>query len=137
MQWMKKYYKVCAKCGHVGRNSYILKWFYVKAESGSEAAKKVRYTSRVKHNKKDAIKEVVEISFDEYKIGKKIQSEDMYFRVHNRQDQKLYCNITQDEIYPEELPEKYKKYDNSKNIKIYKMLENESKKIIQRGEYYG
>ena len=39
---MKKYYKVYAKCGHVGRNSYILKWFYVKAESGSEAAKKVR-----------------------------------------------------------------------------------------------
>lgn len=134
---MKKYYKVCAKCGHVGRNSYILKWFYVKAESGSEAAKKVRYTSRVKHDKKDAIKEVVEISFDEYKIGKKIQSEDMYLRVHNRQDQKLYCNITEDEIYPEELLEKYKKYDNSKNIKTYKMLENESKKIIQRGEYYG
>ena len=133
----EKYYKVRAKCGHVGRNFYILKWIYVKAESGSEAAKKVRYTSRVKHDKKDAIKEVVEISFDEYKIGKKIQSEDMYFRVHNRQDQKLHCNIKQDEIYPEELPEKYKKYDNSKNIKAYKMLENESKKIIQRGEYYG
>lgn len=27
----EKYYKVCAKCGHVGRNYFILKWFYVKA----------------------------------------------------------------------------------------------------------
>ena len=37
-----KYFKVQAKCGHVGRNHYILKWFYVKALTGEEAAKVVR-----------------------------------------------------------------------------------------------
>lgn len=34
-----RYFKVEAKCGHVRRNNYILKEFYVKAESKKEAAR--------------------------------------------------------------------------------------------------
>ena len=36
------YYKVLAKCGHVGRNNYIEKDFFIKANSGKEAAYRVR-----------------------------------------------------------------------------------------------
>ena len=61
-----EYYKVLAKCGHVGRHRYITKWFYVKASSGKEAAYIVRYKPRVKHDHKDAIREVVPINYDEY-----------------------------------------------------------------------
>ena len=48
------FYRVKAKCGHVGRNNYIVKNFYVVASSGKEAAHKVRYFPRVKHDRKDA-----------------------------------------------------------------------------------
>ena len=62
-----EYYKVLAKCGHVGRHRYITKWFYVKASSGKEAAYIVRYKPRVKHDHKDAIREVVSINYYESK----------------------------------------------------------------------
>lgn len=54
------YYKVRAKCGHVGRNNYIIKPFFVKANDGKEAAKIVRNTPRVKHDHKYAIIDVKE-----------------------------------------------------------------------------
>ena len=82
-----KYYKVLAKCGHVRRNRYILKWFYLKADSGKEAARIIRFTPRVKHHHKDAIREVVIIDYDEYVNGIKIMTSDMYFNVHNSTDQ--------------------------------------------------
>ena len=49
------FYKVTAKCGHVGRNNYIEKDFFVKADSGRDAALIVRCKPRVKHDRKDAI----------------------------------------------------------------------------------
>ena len=70
-----RYFKVEAKCGHVRRNNYILKEFYVKAESKKEAARIVKDTPRVKHNHKDAIREVEEISLGEYCQGKKVMSD--------------------------------------------------------------
>ena len=97
-----KYFKVQAKCGHVGRNHYVLKWFYVKALTGQEAAKVVRETPRVKHNQKKAIKDVIEIHFEEYLAGLKINSEDMYFKCTNKQEQEFYKCVKPEEIYPEE-----------------------------------
>ena len=97
-----KYFKVHAKCGHVGRNHYILKWFYVKALTGEEAAKLVRDKPRVKHDHKDAIREVKEINFEDYLIGLKINSEDMYFKCNNKQEQEYYKCVKPEEIYPEE-----------------------------------
>lgn len=127
-----KYYKVLAKCGHVGRNNYILKWFYVKAESGEDAAKDVRNTSRVKHHHKDAIREVKEITLEEYFIGKKLMSNDKYFQVHNRSDSRLYYCEKPENIYPEEKEIKYKKKRNKQRLK-YRILEKESKKFLRGG----
>lgn len=132
-----EYYKVLAKCGHVGRHRYITKWFYVKASSGKEAAYIVRYKPRVKHNHKDAIREVVPITYDEYIEGIKIMASDMYFNVHNSTDQKLYNCIKQEDLYPEEKNTKIKKDKSVKTRKRikYEIMDKESKKII-RGVVY-
>lgn len=60
------YYKVFAKCGHVKRNKYIVKAFYCKADDGESAAVMTRNISRVKHNQKYAIINVIKIDLDEY-----------------------------------------------------------------------
>ena len=113
-----KYFKVQAKCGHVGRNHYVLKWFYVKASTGEEAAKVVREAPRVKHDQKDAIKNVIKIHFEEYLIGLKINSEDMYFKCTNKQEQEFYKCVKLEEIYPEENEKpNYKKKRNGQRIK--------------------
>ncbi len=126
-----KYFKVQAKCGHVGRNHYILKWFYVKALTGEEAAKVVREKPRVKHDHKDAIRNVVEITFDDYLIGLKANSEDMYFKCSNKQEQELYKCVKLEEIYPEKKEKpNYKKKRNGQ-IRKYKFLEKEMKREIR------
>lgn len=120
-----KYFKVQAKCGHVGRNHYILKWFYVKALTGEEAAKVVRDKPRVKHDHKDAIRNVVEITFEDYLIGLKANLEDMYFKCSNKQEQEFYKCVKLEEIYPEEKEKpNYKKKRNGQRIKN-KFLEKE------------
>ena len=48
------YYKVCAKCGHVGRNKFIHKWLYIEASNKKEAAEKA------KKEQKNAESETVE-----------------------------------------------------------------------------
>ena len=83
-----KYYKVSAKCGHVGRNNYIVKNFYVKADDGKNAAYKVRKTPRVKHDRRDAILSVDIISKSEYLKCKELQKDDPYFNVYNSSDQR-------------------------------------------------
>ena len=130
-----KYYKVQAKCGHVGKNKYILKWFYVKAENGKDAAKIVRETPRVKHHQKYAIIEVVEIEFEEYCNGLKLMNSDMYFKVHNSSDQKIYNCVKPEEIYPEEKDIKYKKKRNGQRIRN-ELLDKLWKKEMQGDMYY-
>lgn len=75
---LKLYYKVVAKCGHVGRGRYIPIPFYVKANSASEAASYVKVMPRVKSLKNNIIS-VDEITFDEYKEGRKENSKNPYF----------------------------------------------------------
>lgn len=88
---MKKYFIVRCKCGHVGKNKYILIDFPVCAYSGSEAAFKVRYMPRVKHNKKYAIVSVTKVSFKEYIIQREINDNDPYLKSHSKQEQNLKC----------------------------------------------
>lgn len=122
-----KYFKVQAKCGHVGRNHYILKWFYVKALTGEEAAKVVRDKPRVKHNHKYAIRNVVEITFEDYLIGLKANLEDMYFKCSNKQEQEFYKCVKLEEIYPEEKEKpNYKKKRNGQRIKISFLKRNDA-----------
>lgn len=130
-----KYYKVRAKCGHVGKNHYILKDFYVKANNGKEAAKKIRYTPRVKHHQKDAIQEVDEISLEEFAIGKKTVSEDMYFKVHNSTEQRSLNAVNIIDVFPETKILKYKKNRLGQYMKN-QLLEKEWRKKLQRGYIY-
>ncbi len=123
------YFKVTAKCGHVGRRHYIVKDFYIEATSGKEAAFKVRYTPRVKHNRKDAILSVEVITKAEYLIGKAVQAEDPYFQVHSSTEQRRCGAVDYDVILPEiEIPKRSK----SKNPIYYNKLARIIRRDTQR-----
>jgi hypothetical protein len=91
----KKYFMVIAKCGHVGRKNYIPVKFAVVAESGKEAAKKVRQFPRVKHDHKDAILDVRCITLEEFLEIKDINDNDPYLKCHSRQEQNLIINLAE------------------------------------------
>lgn len=81
-----KYYKVTAKCGHVGKGMFCLKHFYVKSKSKNEARKLVRTKPRVKKGLRNCIVDVHRISHDEYVAGRKEWHEDPYFRCRSPED---------------------------------------------------
>lgn len=85
---MKKYFKVNAKCGHVGRRKFINIDFAVVASNAKEAAAKARMFGRVKHHYKDAINSVEEISLDEFVILVETLKNDPYILCDNIQDQR-------------------------------------------------
>ena len=95
MMETKNYYEVIAKCGHVGKKHYIPVKFAVVAESGKEAAKKVRQFPRVKHNHKDAILDVRCITLEEFFEIKEINENDPYLKCHSRQEQNLIVNLAE------------------------------------------
>ena len=128
------YYKVIAKCGHVGKNNYILKSFYISASSSKDAASKVKSKPRVKHNHKDVIRDVKKIEYEEFIKGLKIMASDKYFNVHSPQEQKIHNCVMEVEILPEIKKHKYKKERNGQRIKYINLLK-ESTKIIQGGLY--
>ena len=85
---MKKYFKVNAKCGHVGRRKFINIDFAVVASNAKEAAAKARMFGRVKHHYKDAINSVEEISLDEFVMLIETLKNDPYILCDNIQDQR-------------------------------------------------
>lgn len=91
----EKYFMVIAKCGHVGRKNYIPVKFAVVAESGKEAAKKVRQFPRVKHDHKDAILDVGCITIDEFLEIKDNNDNDPYLNCHSRFEQNLIVNLSE------------------------------------------
>lgn len=103
------YYKVIAKCGHVGRGHYINKDFFVKAEDGKEAARKVRFSPRVKHDWKDAIVSVTLITKEEFILGIELQKNDLYFNVTNSTEQRLSGAVDYEQVFEFEKPERKKK----------------------------
>lgn len=123
------FFKVRAKCGHVGRNHYILKWFYVRTIDGKDAAKIVRNTPRVKHHHKDAIREVIEIQFEEFSRGIRAMNEDMYFKVHNSTDQRLLNVFYKEKIYNEMKDIKYKKKRTGQYLKYQSLLKEWQREI--------
>ena len=66
-----KYYRVTAKCGHVGKGMFCLKHFYVRSKSKNEARKLVMTKPRVKKGLRNCIVDVHRISHDEYVAGRK------------------------------------------------------------------
>lgn len=116
---MENYYSVTAQFGHVGRNNAIIKTVPVKAQDGKEAAYKVRWMPRVKHNKKDAILSVQKISKDEYFDLRENISNDPYFHVSSKQEQKTLCeNIQNEIIYGCGQVSKAKKQEREEKIKF-------------------
>ena len=126
------YYLVIAKCGHVGRHNYIIKEFYVKAETGEDAAAIVRAKPRVKHHRKDAIQSVKKISYEAYLQGLKDMNDDDYFKVHNKQQQIKCCAVDELEVM-REIPKEpdYKKTHKRQHLK-YAMMDKEWKKYQAR-----
>ena len=86
---MNKYYSVTAKCGHVGKRYYIPIEFAIRAESAKEAARIARDMPRVKHNHKDAIQSVREISREEYIALRQRNDSDPYLNCKSIQEQRL------------------------------------------------
>lgn len=129
------FYEVLAKCGHVGRNNYIDIKFPVRAKSKKEAAERAREFPRVKHNQKDAIRYVKEISVEEFEILVQEYQEDGYNFAHSKQEQRILCG---EELYNRiRRDSKIKEVDQierdakvSKKMKYYKCLANESRKYI-------
>lgn len=85
------YYLVEAQFGHVGRNKYIVKTIAVIAENGKEAAYKVRWMPRTKHDRKDAILKVEEVNYENYLYVRKNNLSDLYFQVTSKQEQRRLC----------------------------------------------
>ena len=104
----KDYYAVTCKCGHVGRNQYILITFPIIAESGKEVAMIARLIPRVKHHHKDCIISVRKIDYEEFVILNKLNSEDPYLSCESIQEQKridlserVYSEITKEIVVKE------------------------------------
>ncbi len=127
------YYCVTAKCGHVGKNFYILKDFAVVAESGKEAAAKARFFPRVKHHHKDAIRNVVKLNELEYMELKESNIKDPYLNCFNIQQQRQ-----NDTIFNNRLPEKEDdKCFKEKNVKyILKKYIQQQKDADKAINYY-
>jgi hypothetical protein len=120
-------YQVSAKCGHVGRNNFVIKNFAVKANDGKEAARLARNFPRVKHHQKDAILSVVEITPDEFECLTISNSLDPYFRCTNVQEQRMYEEV----IYAEETEETPEPKSSLKNIYCGKQLIRNPRKYMR------
>lgn len=96
-----RFYKVEAKCGHVGKNWYFPAAFYITAENGREAAKVARVMPRVKHDHKDAILSVSEIDVDLYVRGKESVRSNPYWLCKNIQEQRIQCRNLEEDLVAE------------------------------------
>lgn len=115
---MNKFFRVKVKCGHVGKSNFVLIDYAVCAEDKKQAAAKARKMPRVKHDHKDAIREVEEISYREYKNIKKGYSNINYMTCKNIQEQRNYDNLGVN-IYKEDRKKDYK--SKKANCKEYKL----------------
>lgn len=119
------YYSVKAQFGHVGKNYYIIKTVAVYANNGKDAAFKVRWMRRVKHNRLDAIMAVKKISQEEYQKIREITRKDPYFSAHSRQEQTAACGDLSDQIIRYKTDIKRERQDRVNKVK-YKMKKNKT-----------
>ncbi len=132
-----KYYKVIAKCGHVGNRKYVPIMFAVKANSGKEAARAAKEFPRVKKHRKDNILSCNEIDYEEFLEINKLNNEDEYLKCKNIQQQKLIENFSErvvDESYKFEV-KKNKRQERLEYILKKNKILNDAYKL-HRGEMY-
>lgn len=115
------YYIATVKCGHVGRNKYILIDFPILATSVKEAAKLARYIPRVKHQHKNAIKGVRQVSKEEFEQQRAINDEDPYLLVQSIQDQRRHASIYE-RIIDEEIEEQEKTRADSLKLRAKRII---------------
>lgn len=128
-----KYYEVTAKCGHVGKNNCIFITFACVAESGKEAAAKVRLYKRVKHDHKDAIRNVNEITFEEFMELKAENDADPYLHCKNSQEQRKIPDFDS-RIIPDIREIQMKKKVST--IRHQKMIHREAEIRAELRDYY-
>ena len=104
-----KYFLVKCKCGHVGLGKCVEKEFPIAANSKKDAAAIARRKGRVKHHDKYAIRDVKEITFEQYQEQVKIHDADEYFNVHSVQEQRARCPEIYDQVVLEEELPSYKR----------------------------
>lgn len=97
-----KYFKVIAKCGHIGKHNYYKGTLFLKAESAKDAARIARNVPRVKHDQKDAILDVNEIDFYAFEKGRKSNHLLHYYECKNVQEQRIYFSEIADNVFNEE-----------------------------------
>ena len=127
----KKYFEVTAKCGHVGKNKYIPITFFVNAESAKEAAEICRDIPRVKHDHRDAILNVAEITNTEFVEGIRNNECDPYLQAKNIQQQRKVKDVIATRILDEKTSLKPSKEIRKKKIYHGKeQLKNPKKKFM-------
>lgn len=136
----KKYYAVTTKCGHVGRNKFIVKTFAISAEDGKEAAEIARWIPRVKHHDKYCVLDVKKISYEAFKLLVEKNNNDNYFKCSSIQEQDKLCpEIYKEAQYTNNDNDKYKKDRRdrvNKNIIKNRVYENDYKKLIKEYKTY-
>lgn len=131
-----KYYAVEAKCGHVGRNNCIIITFPIIAENGKAAAKATRKMGRVKHDRKDAILGVKEITVEEYNELYIKNMNDPYLQARNKQEQNKNCinlseRVIEDRPYRIAIDKKTRAERIAYVLKKQKILERFNNKSIK------
>ena len=96
-----KYFKVTAKCGHVGREHYYEGHFFVKAPDAKTAAKYVKRAPRVKKDHGDAILWVKEVDEITYLEGIEAHNNNPYFNCKSKWQQKAVFDFIKDGLKPE------------------------------------
>ena len=133
---MRKYFKVTAKCGHVGKGYYYEGEFYEVAESAAEAAKIVRQRGRVKHDRKDAILGVSEIDKKAYKAACLAKLDDPYYSCKNKQEQNLIFDLIADRIKLEPSSDEDEDYFEKRKSRAQYKLKKYKQSIENYERYY-
>ena len=136
---MKKYFSVTTKCGQVGKLNCVWIDFAIYAESAKEAAAIARQRARVKHHHKNAIKEVIEITLDEFLKLKARNDSDPYLHAKNHREQ-LQIEGFEERIELDEynIAKKYQKTSRKESlefrVKRAKAIEKSHKRALK--EYF-
>ena len=118
----KKYYKVTAKCGHVGRGNYVPINFAVRADSASSASQIAKRFPRVKKQLWDCIIACVEISKKEYKELLRINKNDPYLNCRCARDHSLILDEAERVVRMETQERSHRKVEPAKNMKYRKAI---------------
>ncbi len=117
----KRYFKVTAKCGHVGKGNYVPIAFAVRAESRSEASQKVMGYHRVKKQLNDAIISCEEIDKKSYKELMHVNAENPYLKCKcNRQQREIMDFVSL--ICKNEYNEERRKIEPAKSMKYRRTI---------------